>query len=247
MLMDMSSAMSSELGPALRRLSEAHNGNRDPFHELLFHLTYQRYARHLPTPSQAVETAGLPLTVVALTAHARFVMGNKSTWWPYLALLPDPEEVGAPIIFNAEGADGWAAGAVPDHQLVGVQEMRVLGQLDIRRAIADYQQNVRGRVSRVPPAPHLLGMYLHWNLKTPCVRQFESVIRLPSVQKEIPARLLEWDAYRWGHYILDSRSIWWDGQRHLVPLLVSHPFPHTPYGHTAELCTPMTAMLCAPP
>lgn len=25
--------------------------------------------------------------------------------------------------------------------------------------------------------------------------------------------------YRWAHAILDSRSIWWDGQRHLVPML----------------------------
>lgn len=24
---------------------------------------------------------------------------------------------------------------------------------------------------------------------------------------------------RWAHYILDSRSIWWDGARHLVPML----------------------------
>jgi hypothetical protein len=25
--------------------------------------------------------------------------------------------------------------------------------------------------------------------------------------------------FRWGHYILDSRSIWWNNKRHLVPLL----------------------------
>jgi hypothetical protein len=28
-----------------------------------------------------------------------------------------------------------------------------------------------------------------------------------------------WPVYRWAHAILDSRSIWWDGERHLVPLL----------------------------
>uniref|UniRef100_A0A7S2WNH5 Rubisco LSMT substrate-binding domain-containing protein n=1 Tax=Rhizochromulina marina TaxID=1034831 RepID=A0A7S2WNH5_9STRA len=27
------------------------------------------------------------------------------------------------------------------------------------------------------------------------------------------------EKFRWAHYILDSRSIWWSGQRHLVPLL----------------------------
>ena len=25
--------------------------------------------------------------------------------------------------------------------------------------------------------------------------------------------------YRWAHAILDSRAIWWNGERHLVPLL----------------------------
>ncbi len=25
--------------------------------------------------------------------------------------------------------------------------------------------------------------------------------------------------YRWAHAILDSRAIWWNGERHLVPML----------------------------
>lgn len=41
--MDAESAMACpELGPFLKRLSEAHGGHRDPFHELLFHLIYER-------------------------------------------------------------------------------------------------------------------------------------------------------------------------------------------------------------
>ena len=28
-----------------------------------------------------------------------------------------------------------------------------------------------------------------------------------------------YERYRWAHAILDSRSVWWDDQQHLVPLL----------------------------
>ena len=34
-----------------------------------------------------------------------------------------------------------------------------------------------------------------------------------------PPELFTFDAYRWAHAVLDSRSIWWNGERHLVPLL----------------------------
>ena len=31
--------------------------------------------------------------------------------------------------------------------------------------------------------------------------------------------MFTFENYRWAHAILDSRAIWWSGQRHLVPLL----------------------------
>ena len=34
-----------------------------------------------------------------------------------------------------------------------------------------------------------------------------------------PARAYSEQAYTWAHAILDSRAIWWNGQRHLVPML----------------------------
>ena len=30
---------------------------------------------------------------------------------------------------------------------------------------------------------------------------------------------LSWPAFRWAAQILDSRAIWWNGERHLVPML----------------------------
>lgn len=35
----------------------------------------------------------------------------------------------------------------------------------------------------------------------------------------LPPFLLDWRAYQWASAILDTRSIWWDSSRHLVPLL----------------------------
>ncbi|KAJ0393566.1 hypothetical protein ATCC90586_007025 [Pythium insidiosum] len=42
------------------------------------------------------------------------------------------------------------------------------------------------------------------------------------LQRHVPSQVTTWltrEHYRWATAILDSRSIWWGGQRHLVPLL----------------------------
>lgn len=36
----------------------------------------------------------------------------------------------------------------------------------------------------------------------------------------LPPVLIQWEHYRWAHHMLDSRAIWWAGDRHLVPMLV---------------------------
>ena len=34
-----------------------------------------------------------------------------------------------------------------------------------------------------------------------------------------PSHVLTWPRYEWAARVLDSRYIWWDGTRHLVPML----------------------------
>jgi histone-lysine N-methyltransferase SETD3 len=53
------------------------------------------------------------------------------------------------------------------------------------------------------------------------IRSFESISALPQVQAffESFERVLTYENYLWGTAILDSRSIWWNGKRHLVPML----------------------------
>eukprot|EP00605_Chrysophyceae_sp_TOSAG23-4_P000492 GSChrysophyteH1.ASY1.ANO1.551.1 assembled CDS len=59
-------------------------------------------------------------------------------------------------------------------------------------------------------------------------RTFESVSKVKIIQdwfQKLDLKYsrtdaaLRWENYRWAQAILDSRSIWWDGSRHLVPML----------------------------
>ena len=52
-------------------------------------------------------------------------------------------------------------------------------------------------------------------------RSFDSVVALPLVSEFFASfeGVLTWENYKWATSILDSRSIWWNGKRHLVPML----------------------------
>lgn len=50
-------------------------------------------------------------------------------------------------------------------------------------------------------------------------RNYEMLTRVPLLEELILANVLNEDTYFWATAILDSRSIWWNGQRHLVPML----------------------------
>ena len=51
--------------------------------------------------------------------------------------------------------------------------------------------------------------------------QYEGIRKhvIEKFPEEFPPDLFTFDAYKWAHAVLDSRSIWWNGERHLVPLL----------------------------
>jgi histone-lysine N-methyltransferase SETD3 len=49
--------------------------------------------------------------------------------------------------------------------------------------------------------------------------KYESISNMQVVQEFFPGSSLSYERYRWATAILDSRSIWWAGKRHLVPML----------------------------
>jgi hypothetical protein len=50
-------------------------------------------------------------------------------------------------------------------------------------------------------------------------KTFEQIIQLDEILDFFPSKLFTFDYYMWAKTILNSRSIWWDGERHLVPML----------------------------
>ena len=52
-------------------------------------------------------------------------------------------------------------------------------------------------------------------------RNYNSIMNVPEVKEFFQAipGLLTFEHFKWAASILDSRSIWWNGQRHLVPML----------------------------
>jgi len=144
-----SDALASEsVGPALRRLRETYPRG-DEFHELLMLLVVE--ARHV---------------------------GNASRWWPYLDLLPGPDETTFPVFWS-------------DDDLLVLRGLPVLD--DVTRYRAEVASKYRA-VSR-------------------------AVFDSPDYAALLPPGAFTPEAYRWAHAVLDSRSIWWGGQRHLVPML----------------------------
>eukprot|EP00750_Incisomonas_marina_P004003 INCI13432.4.p1 GENE.INCI13432.4~~INCI13432.4.p1 ORF type:complete len:841 (-),score=130.41 INCI13432.4:2707-5055(-) len=119
----------------------------DDFHALLFHLIWERY-----------------------------VEGNNSHWWPYLAMLPEPHELHTPLYFD-------------NAVLKELRGSSVLSMVhEYRNKIQDTFLKIRARVFDLFP-------------------------------QVFSPELFTYERYKWAHVILDSRSIWWDNQAHLVPLL----------------------------
>lgn len=141
-----SAALCPHLSVALADIREEYPRG-DAFHELLFHLMYER-----------------------------FVLKDKSFYWPYLQTLPTSEEMGFPVFYPPKLVKELKG------SLVETDVVQLQGEVDrkydgIKRAIFDKWPQ-------------------HFD---------ESVFTR--------------DNYRWAHAVLDSRSIWWGGARHLVPML----------------------------
>jgi len=151
-IMDGNAALVHEqVGLLLHKLQTKYDGNRDDFHELAFFLL-----------------------------HEYFVAKEDSFYWPYLALLPTPEELDIPLFWQSD-------------------------------------EHVKSRLS----PSHLVSMVMDYRAKTKNV--FDKVMSLEEVvdffSTSARSHVFTYPHYMWATAILDSRSIWWEGKRHLVPML----------------------------
>ncbi len=163
-IMSASTAQMSGLKPAFDDLSKRFPRG-DAYHELLFHLMYEA-----------------------------FVLGQNSTWAPYLATLPTSEEMGFPLFYS-------------DHQLEQLQGMTIVSGIQQNR------EQIRNKFMGVKKA-----VFDHYpDIFTPEVRK--QALCGHAVRDHIHLQAFNWPHYLWAAAILDSRSIWWSNQRHLVPLL----------------------------
>lgn len=70
--------------------------------------------------------------------------------------------------------------------------------------------------SRLGPS-NLADEMIEYNAKTRS--KFDFIKTVDIIKDFFPENFLTFEVYRWATTILDSRSIWWDGKRHLVPML----------------------------
>jgi hypothetical protein len=202
-LMDDDAALACPLlGPVLREL-QLRFGGRDGYHEMLFHLLRERFG--------SGQQAG------------------GSLWGPYLRSLPSLAEVAAekPLMWEWAYAaavikGGQAASPsllanasrVVEHGLLrpllaGSPLLHTL--LEYRRGVEDkYTRIARGLFLRMP------GMFAGG---AGASVEDEDCSAGGSAGGAAAHHAFSRQQYYWATAILDSRSIWWDGQRHLVPLL----------------------------
>jgi protein-histidine N-methyltransferase len=143
------------LGPVFQALRKRFPRG-DSFHELLFHLV-----------REAV------------------VLKEQSFWWPYLQLLPSPDETAFPVFWSR-------------------QDLELLQGSPVLATIQEYQRDVQGKFDAVNKA-----------VLQPQVWKDA----VPTKEDPFPPEAFTFETYQWAHAMLDSRSIWWDGARHLVPML----------------------------
>ena len=76
--------------------------------------------------------------------------------------------------------------------------------------------NNKTLTNRLGPS-HLLKEVIRYKEKLR--RRFKAFKEISPIKEHFPLGLFTWDVYLWASIVLDSRSIWWNGKRHLVPML----------------------------
>lgn len=121
--------------------------------------------------------------------------GKQSEWAPYIALLPDVQGVQDSLKFDRplEASQRRDAPLLWDDS-----ERRRLRTSALADAVLEYNRTVDAA----------------WRSTLDAFRatpQLQAVFGTDAV--------VSWPIYRWAVQTLDSRSIWWNGARHLVPML----------------------------
>lgn len=128
---------------------------------------------------------------------------NENTFAPYLALLPGVDQVVTAALGLKPNKKADTSLLPPLLWAETAEEARALAIARLQgsalsESVPDYVASTR--------------------------RSYEAVIErvgMESLSKVIPRAeiALSWFAFRWAAQTLDSRAIWWNGQRHLVPML----------------------------
>jgi hypothetical protein len=114
-------------------------------------------------------------TLLLILLNEAFSLGSRSTFWPYLRLLPSPRDMDIPLMWTDEEISAR------------------LGPSHLKDSLLLYTARVR--------------------------RTYSAFSRVPLLVEMVSEGILTNETYRWAQAILDSRSIWWNGERHLVPML----------------------------
>lgn len=122
--------------------------------------------------------------------YERFVRIETSFYWPYLSLLPSIEDLAMPTAWN--------------NSYDPISKSFSLGNNTVSQRLY----------------PSFLVSYI-LAYRTKIQRLYQSISSMEEIiaydQKFL--NIFTYENYLWGNLILDSRSIWWYGKRHLVPML----------------------------
>jgi len=122
--------------------------------------------------------------------YETFVGGEGSGWGSYLRLLPTVADLErSSPLLFNGGGNGGGDGGGDDDEML----FDALAGSDVRRKLLDYRRRARDA-------------YREFSLDYDVVM----AMGIEHVTEE---------NYLWARSIVDTRSIWWDGKRHLVPLL----------------------------
>eukprot|EP01040_Poterioochromonas_malhamensis_P003213 gene3213-3425_t len=121
--------------------------------------------------------------------YEALMQGEKSQFSPYLSLLPQVEDMRKNLPVFWD-KETLHQRLLPSHLLVD---------------ILNYQQRIQRRFQFLQNITEISSFF-----KVPVSLNGDSSERL---------NYFTYDNYLWATAILDSRSIWWDGKRHLVPML----------------------------
>ncbi|KAF0713411.1 Aste57867_4348 [Aphanomyces stellatus] len=127
--------------------------------------------------------------------YERFVRQGDSFYAPYLDLLPTADTSASPLYYTYVVSAFMIPQVLIISTLCRDDQVEMLAPTDLHGAIETYRTHVD--------------------------QSFAAIHRvvLSKFPQIFPAHAFTRETYRWARFILDTRSIWWGGERRLAPLL----------------------------